>query len=220
MIGGGALLVVIGVVTLAVMLSRHPSAGPAAVARAGPPPGSTDPATWKPHPATKPPPELRPSGDDPESSRVYLSDLEEISVRPAPILWTFGKWGHMGTPWKDTRIKANGWVSEKGLSTHPTEKYSGAKYRIGPAEMFEAWVGLADTSNGCGADIVFEVYGDDKLLWKSRPAHQPGHYEECRISVKGVNILEIRVNPPPGLILPPDGAHAVWLDPYVTRPTS
>jgi hypothetical protein len=124
----------------------------------------------------------------------------------------------MGTPWHDTRIKANGWVSEKGLSTHPTQEYGGVRYRIAPAEWFEMWVGVADSSNGSAGAIVFEVYGDGKPLWKSAPVKRPGEFQECRVSVKGVNVLELRAVPPPGGILAPDGGHAVWLDPYVTRP--
>jgi hypothetical protein len=108
--------------------------------------------------------------------------------------------------------------SKKGLVTHPTEKYGGAKYRIEPAETFETFVGINDDSPGSFGALVFEVRGDDKVLWASRPVRRQSRFQECRVSVRGVKVLELRVYPPTGSILPPHGGHAVWFDPYVTRP--
>jgi serine/threonine protein kinase len=218
-LAAGGLLTVLGIVLLAVLLTRPSRTNPVA---GGPPPPGAPPGNdtgWGPHPARPLPPELKPKENDPEDARVYLSDLEEFGVRPTPMLWRFGKKGHMGSPFQDLRVSFNGWVSEKGLSTHPTDKYGGVKYRIDPAETFETWVGISDSSGeGSRAPIVFKVLGDDKELWKSEPVSQMGRFQECRVSVRGVKVLELRACPPEGSVNAPHGGHAVWLDPYVTRP--
>jgi serine/threonine protein kinase len=214
----GALLTLLGIVLLAVLLTRTSRPNPSLpnFPGGGPPiPGQA----WEPHPPRPLPPELKPKENDPEDVRVYLSDMEEFGVRPAPMMWRFGKHGHMGSPFQDLRVSFNGWVSEKGLSTHPTEKCAGVKYRIEPAEVFQTWVGISDSSGeGSRAPIVFKVLGDDKELWKSEPVSRMGEFQECRVSVRGVKVLELLACPPEGSTSAPHGGHAVWLDPYVTRP--
>ncbi len=229
---GGGLLFSLGIILLLVLLGRTgrpgappnrpvdpaPAASPGEEAkRPAGPPGGGDPVSSKPQPTTKPPPAFKPKGGDPEDTRVYLSDLAEFDVQPSPRGWKFGKNGHLGSPFGDQRITADGWVSEKGLCTHPTTTYGGAKYRIAPAETFQTWVGIDDSAIR-SSDLVFKVYGDDKLLWESRPVSKNKSLQECRISVRGVKVLDLRVYPPEGTIIAPHGGHAVWLDPYVTRP--
>jgi hypothetical protein len=215
----GGVLTLLGIVLLAVVLSRS-SRPNTSVGSLPPSVQANHPSGWEPHPAKPLPAELKPMENDPEDVRVYLSDLEEFAVRPTPMLWHFGKHGHMGSPFQDMRVSFNGWVSEKGLSTHPTDKYAGAKYRIDPAEVFETWVGISDSSGeeGSRAPIIFKVLGDGKELWTSEPVSKIGRFPECRVSVRGVKVLELRACPPEGSVAVPHGGHAVWLDPYVTRP--
>jgi hypothetical protein len=174
---------------------------------------------WGPLPAAPLPPDLEPKGHDPENVRVYLSDLKELAVCPSPPAWTFGKHGWMGSPTKD-RVSYKGWVSYKGLSTHPTAQCGGVKYLIEPAEVFETWVGINDSAGegGSAGDIVFVVLGDDKELWRSQPVRKMGSFQECRVLVHGVKVLDLRAYPPEGSFMAPHGGGAVWLDPYITRP--
>jgi hypothetical protein len=195
------------------------------LSRPGRPAGANGPGLFspagndgKPDPDFTPVADLKPSGEDPEDRRVYLSDLPEFDVRPAPPVWKFGKNGSLGAPSPDARVSAMGRLSKKGLSTHPTTQHSGAKYRVEPADTFEAFVGINDDSAGSSGPLIFEVRGDDKVLWTSKPVRKPKQFQECRVSVRGVKELELRVYPPTGSILPPHGGHAVWFDPYVTRP--
>jgi serine/threonine protein kinase len=222
LIAAGLLILVLAIV-LAVKLSGPTLQGSAPpAARAAVPPAATPaglPAEWEPHAAAPPPNDLRPSANDPEALKVYLSDLKEFNVQQAPAAWRFGKHGYLGGPDPRDRIQVRDWVSYKGLSTHPTTTYGGASYRIAPAEWFETWVGVEPTKGAAsGLELLFEVRGDDKVLWKSQPVRGAGAFQECRVSVKGVEVLELRVYAPAGSILAPHGGHAVWLDPYVTRP--
>lgn len=172
-----------------------------------------------PRPATPLPPELRPSVNDPEKSRVYLSDLEVKAVGMAPMAWKYGKNGYLGYP-AGRRIHAFGWLSEKGLGMHPVNPYSWMRFEIPASETFVGWAGIDDSGGGLGGGdlkLTFEVRGDNKQLWKSKPVNKIREFQECRVSVKGVKVLELCVYPPAGSIIPPHGGHAVWLDPYVTR---
>jgi serine/threonine protein kinase len=230
LMGGGVGLVLFAVV-LGVTLSRRSagsgpwSAGgqPPALVRGSPQAPQAKPADWEPHAAAAPPAELRPSVADPDDVKVYLSDLNEIEVQQAPPLWRFGKHGYLGGLDPLERIRFNGWISYKGLSTHPTQSFGGVKYRIAPAEWFTTlwfttFVGINDSGRTFGGELIFEVLGDDKSLWQSKPIRSSGQVQECRVSVKGVELLELRVYPPRGSIIAPHNGHAVWLDPYITRP--
>jgi hypothetical protein len=60
---------------------------------------------------------------------------------------------------------------------------------------------------------VFEIYGDGKSLWTSRPVQEPRDIQEFNISVSGVEVLELRVvaervN---------HGLHAVWVEPRLLQ---
>ncbi len=58
------------------------------------------------------------------------------------------------------------------------------------------------------------LYGDGKLLWKSKAITTRGQTDDCLVPVLGVDILELRVGIA-GSVL---GAHAVWLDPILVGP--
>lgn len=145
-------------------------------------------------------------------SRVYLSDLPEFDVRPVPPGWRFGKNGALGgLPGEPPRVVVRGRLYDKALSTHPpANTYGGVKYRIAPAVSFRTQVGIADSAPvpAIQGELTFEVHGDGKLLWRSEPIRQRGQIQDCRVVVEGVQVLELRVYPPPGP-KPPYGGHAV-----------
>jgi serine/threonine protein kinase len=207
LVGVGVLLLIVGVV-LAVVLGGKGN-DPAV---AGWPRGA---GRGNPRPTL---PQPKPAVSDPEAVKIYLSDLEELEIRRVPFTWHFGKNGNLG--YGTGKFKVNGWESPKGLSSHPErDDYAGASYRIPAADVFECLVGLADSaSDHSGGPIVFEVLGDSKVLWRSAGVGRPGKYQDCRISVKGVKVLELRAYAPrDGNMW---GSHVVWIDPYVTRPGS
>ncbi len=79
---------------------------------------------------------------------------------------------------------------------------------------FATEVSLNDTSPRSPTPLTFAVYGDDQLLWKSRPVSFQNDRQTCSVPVKGVDVLKLTVTSPDSEV---KGAHGVWLDPYVSR---
>jgi NPCBM/NEW2 domain len=97
----------------------------------------------------------------------------------------------------------------------PGRGASSVKYRLGRhATTLEAAVAVNDTGDLFFGAPEFEVFGDGKSLWKSMPIKAKGTPQSFRISVEGVDVLELRVSFSRGLST---GAHAVWIDPAIYR---
>jgi S1-C subfamily serine protease len=145
-------------------------------------------------------------------ARAYLVDLPESGVKQGP--WPLGK-GITGDPNK-TPISFGGKAFPKGLGLHPGSPPapSSVQYSLGGlATVFQARVAFDDTNRGLKTgDTVFQVFGDGKLLWQSKPITTRGEFDECVVDVKGVQSLELRVAVVTGTGY---GAHAVWLDPVL-----
>jgi hypothetical protein len=207
----GLLFLFVGGILLIASLAqkRAPAAGP------NTPAGS--PAAQRGQPAPSGPRVVAPAEKDPEDRKVYLSDLPEFDTGGFPAFWGFGKNGDLGDTWHN-RLKADAHSYSKGLGMHPAEHtYSRVKYRIEPAEVFQALAGMDDSASATlQGDFFFEVVGDGQTLWKSKPVRDRGQFQNCRVSVKGVQVLELRVYAPSSG--GNHGGHAVWLDPYITRP--
>jgi hypothetical protein len=201
-IGGGALFIILaGSLMLGILMHNRSGGTP----RAG---GGGTSLPSGPYPT--------PAVSDPEERRVYLSDLHEQAVGPFPFTWSLGKNGEMHGAGAPPRFTVNGHVSKKGLCLHPPENaHTFVLYRIPRSEVFQAMVGLADSSKEkLPGDALFEVYGDGRRLWRSDPVTRHGDFQDCRVSVKGVQNLELRVSPPEGA----EGhayCHMVWIDPYL-----
>lgn len=59
--------------------------------------------------------------------------------------------------------------------------------------------------------IAFQVMGDRRVLWSSNNMQAIHKTEDCKVAIRGVRVLELRVFCPGSH----DAAHAVWLDPYI-----
>lgn len=141
--------------------------------------------------------------------RVFLSDLEEFDVRSGP--WSFSKNGQLGDP-ENKIIQVNGYRSAKGLSMHPPDggDYASACFRLGKqASLFRSEVALNDSTNLVVSAAVFEVWGDGKQLWQSKPVNQTRHSHRCRVDVSAVDVMELRVMSTGSHV----GLHAVWYEP-------
>src|SRR5262249_62099473 len=80
------------------------------------------------------------------------------------------------------------------------------------AAVFRAAVAFDDGNDGrVSTPTHFEVYGDGKLLWKSKAFTTRHQVEECFVDVSGVDVLELRVASTGS----PWAAHSVWLDPVL-----
>ncbi len=144
--------------------------------------------------------------------RVYLSDMEEFNVKSGP--WPVSKNGALGDPDQRT-IQVKGVASAKGISMHPPDgTYAAASFRPGKqANLFKAEVALNDSTNFVLDAAVFEVWGDGKRLWQSKPIHEAKQPQQCRVDVSGVDILELRVNSTRSHF----GLHAVWVEPRLLQ---
>jgi hypothetical protein len=154
----------------------------------------------------------------------YLSDMEEYDVKVSEGRFrNKGKLGYGdGDPnYANGNIRVKGEPSPNGLSMCPdANTYAGAKYNLGrKAATFLASVALNDSAGGYEAigkgiiptPLTFEVRGDGKVLWTSRRIDEARHVEDCEVDVRGVDVLELRINCPGSHV----NAQAVWVEPRV-----
>jgi len=105
-----------------------------------------------------------------------------------------------------------------GIFMHPPVppndgKPASLSYRL-PKQVtrFKATVSLNDGPERANTPVTFSVYGDGKLLWKSKPVTTQKDGQAVDISVQNVNVIKLQVI----CAGDPRGAHAVWIDPHVT----
>jgi hypothetical protein len=148
-----------------------------------------------------------------QNSVAFLADLPEFDVKDGA--WPFTKDGGIGNN-KD-KIKVKGKPSPKGLGMHPpaAPEFASVKYRLGKqAEVFKTTVAIDDTATFCFTPAIFTILGDGKELFRSKwIAHNPSRTQDCSVSVKGVDVLELRV----GCVGHNSGVHAVWVDPRLLQ---
>jgi hypothetical protein len=166
-------------------------------------------------PPREPPPSLEELLQGGKSAKLgpinYLAEMPEYAVKAGP--WPLGKKGTgLNGDW-GISVKSVG--SPNGLGTHPPANgYAAARYRLdGQVEWFKAAVALNDSCVRALSPATFEVLGDGKSLWKSKPVAQMKTKEECDVPLTGVEVLELRVHPQGDHL----NVHAVWLDPRVER---
>jgi hypothetical protein len=149
---------------------------------------------------------------------VYLSDLPELELSGMHVQGniTFGKRGNLGYP-RGGRIAVDGIPSAKALNTPVPSGTVVVSYSLDKQyRQFKCAVALDDSL--ASADVTvplrFTVMGDTRVLWRSEPVRNRKERQECIISVKGVDRLDLAAYY--------DGAHgggwaAVWLDPLLTK---
>jgi V8-like Glu-specific endopeptidase len=172
------------------------------------------PATVSPQPATIESPKR-------VGSVLYLADVTEAAVE---VLQYGGKpllsKGEIEDGGRMKTISLAGQKLPKGIFAHPK---SNGKSRVAydtkdrEYKFFEASVGVDDSKNAAGdsaksyqfSPLTFEVWGDGKMLWRSRPVTPGSEPQKCRVALPQVSQLELIVQCPGS-----DGtAWAVWGDP-------
>jgi len=140
----------------------------------------------------------------------YLTDLEELDIQPGP--WPLGKYGTNGV---NAPIRVNGIPAPYGLGLHPPSSGGASvKYRLdGKYKTFSTGVALNDADLGFESSVVFSLFGDGRLLWKSNAIKARETVEFCDVSVKGVKQLELRTECPGNS----NAGHACWLDPVLAK---
>jgi hypothetical protein len=159
--------------------------------------------------------------DSSNREEQYLSDMEAFDVKVSEGRFANkGSLGYRaGNPQSD-RILVKGKQSPNGISMHGiSNDHAVAKYRLGnTARTFIASVALNDSAGGAGqppgvgkipSPLHFQVLGDGKVLWKSKPVDTARKVQECEVDVSGIDVLELHV------VCPGDytNAQAVWLEP-------
>jgi serine/threonine protein kinase len=177
---------------------------------------------------SNPPPASRSPPSNPSAvyasvpGAIYLSDMKEIESEawpwrgPLPPGKTFDEPGDWPAPKGGARVRINDKVSLHGLWMHLPPGGGGKSsvtYRLGTKySRFNAEVSLNDGPLKC-IPMTFAVYGDDKLLWDSKPVTSQKDLQPCTFSVKGVDKLKLQVSAEGD----ERGTHAVWIEPYVTK---
>lgn len=141
-----------------------------------------------------------------DGPQEYLSSLAEFNVKAGP--WPFTNNGETG---EGKQIRVNGQTSPKGLGMHPPDKgFASASYRLDKnAARFKGSVAIDDSSPRAWSNAVFEVHGDGKLLWASRPIGKRRDVQDFSVKVSGIDVLELRVVAQGSHM----GLHAVWIEP-------
>jgi hypothetical protein len=165
----------------------------------------------------------------------YLSDMEEFDIKVTqgpPGVDRFAKNGNLGYGENDPRyangrIRVKGEESPHGLSLCPdSNTFAGVKYRLNKTGVtFITSAALNDTVGAPGmppgvgkipTPLTFEVWGDGKLLWRSKPVNEAGIVQECNVSVAGVEVLDLRMQCPGDCT----NASGVWVEPRIVNPAS
>ena len=141
----------------------------------------------------------------------YLAELPELESR---VGWgSFSKDG--GVPGEGPII-VQGLRSPKALFLHPPQGgHSRVVYRIEKNyRTLQAHVGIVDrATNSFRGTLIFQVQGDGKMLWKSAPVVRSSVPLACRVSLAGVDLLELQVH----CQGPYGHGQGVWLEPKVLR---
>jgi hypothetical protein len=142
-----------------------------------------------------------------DRSKRYLYDLHEFDCDVLD--------GHFKDGGPPEGMVVKGESFKKGLWMHPLEKrYASVKYRLDGLGVFvfEAKVAVNDTvSFGPESPLTFQVLGDGKVLWASKPVTGRYQIEDCSVKVEEIHVLELRVVCQAGY----RSAIAAWLDPYL-----
>jgi hypothetical protein len=176
-----------------------------------------NPAQPQPIPGITPTPKLIPAAwNEADMAKTFLSDMQELNPR---VGWgNFGKNGKLGYDLPiGNDIRVDNKFYPNSLSMHPpSHGHSSVTYRLErKMKLFKAWAAYNDTEHAHlnpNTLATFVVRGDGVYLWASSPL-QKGAMETCRISVEGVDAVELQVHCPGDFA----NVRAVWLEPHVLR---
>jgi formylglycine-generating enzyme required for sulfatase activity len=146
---------------------------------------------------------------------TFLSDLAEQNVQ-VDTNW-FSKNGTVKDAYgRIHTVIVDGVQHPHSIFMHPSPKsYSSVSYAIGkPYAKFIAKATiprLIGDQDDPATAVTFEVLGDGKSLWKSRPLEKRGDIQECDVELQSCQRLELRAHCPGAA----NYAWAVWLEPRI-----
>ncbi len=182
-------------------------------------------------PKKPPPPPPQVAADKPVAGdKVFLSDMKDIGREHWPFKG--GKKDDKKDDKKDKkkgpkddggkdfdmRVRVNGQFWPKGIFMHPPPPFEDAMASLtyslrGQFRQFDADVSMGDAGDQAEAPCVFHVYADGKEVWRSNPVWTRADAQKVTLPMKGVEVLKLGVT----CNGDPRGAHAVWLDPAVSK---
>jgi len=157
--------------------------------------------------------------------RTFLTDMQAVQVSNWP--WAPPPAKDKGKGPKDkgpkdlppapdfNRLSLAGQPTPHGIFMHPgglDEPISSRTYNLDKKFAgFHARVGLNESSQHSESPVIFQVFGDGKLLWQSNEVLDNRNAQDCHVDIKGVGLLKLQTNTNGE----PRGAHAVWFEPFV-----
>jgi hypothetical protein len=152
-------------------------------------------------------------GDIGAGKMVYLDDLPEQDVTVG--YGTLGKHGATGfTADQPQEVVFRGAPIKHALSMSPPSSDSSKVSFIIDHKFhtFTAIVGIQDKAQPRSA-VTFELRGDGKLLWASRPIRRPEEGQECSVQVQNFKTLQLEVRCSGGN----EGSWAAWFNPLLKK---
>lgn len=150
--------------------------------------------------------------------RAYLAEQREFGWKFGAHGWRLGKKGELGDMRRfGSKVVVRGRTPSLALSTHPPDNgYTRVCYALnGRAAEVRGAVALSEDDRAAAPPTRFLILGDGQVLWRSEPVREKGQVEEFAVKLPGVRVLELRVYAETPTA---EGAHAVWVDPYLTPP--
>jgi len=148
--------------------------------------------------------DLRPVVGTPE--RMWLS---EVRPRSASSGWEAVR---MDASVEGNNLSINGRKFARGIGTHAV---SDIVYRLhGKFRTLQGWVGVDDEVPPGRGSVIFEVYGDERLLWRSAGMRGGGAPCRMQVAIGGVQVLRLHVSDAGDGI---DYDHADWAEVEVRR---
>lgn len=147
--------------------------------------------------------------------RTYLSSLKHFNLKVENNWFT-----NNGTQADTThQIKLNGELVPHSIYMVPppknTSKVSYTLARKYAVLRMSAGIPITDDRNDPpGSPLTFEVLGDGKSLWKSKPITERDTFQTCEIIIEKVNVLTLQVYCPGGNN---SHAHATWIEPILVE---
>ena len=142
-----------------------------------------------------------------ESKTRYLSEMPEIGSKSVGFL--------KGRAGNAPIITVKGVESPHGLFVKPRGKgVAEVGYDLDrKARRFKAETGIDDSALGNpSSPLLFEIWGDGKLMWKSGAVIAKGQLQGCDLNVARIKLLQLRVVCPGAN----GNADCVWIEPRVT----
>ncbi|HEV3345251.1 MAG TPA: protein kinase [Pirellulales bacterium] len=141
----------------------------------------------------------------------FLSELQEKDLVVANN--GFGKGRN---PVEGHALTAGGKLAVHSLFTDGAGAFASVKYDLGRrASVLHAHVGI-DEACACeqppSSRLVFHVFGEGELLWKSPELFGKGNFAVCEVPLDNVRSIELRV----ACHNNSNCAHAVWVEPEIT----